>query len=178
MATRPTIRATHGLVASGHHLATTAGVEALRDGGNAVDAAVIAAAVCAVVLPARTSIGGDLFALVYDSRSRSVRAYNGSGRSPGAIALDRFPDGFPERGALTVTVPGVIAAWSDLLANHGTYDLARVLDPAIRYADDGFPVSDLLVDGIAAHRDALSADPGSAATFLPRGRPPRPGEVP
>lgn len=177
MPTRPTVRATHGLVASGHHLATTAGVEALRDGGNAVDAAVTAAAVCAVVLPARTSIGGDLFALVHDARSRSITAFNGSGRSPSAIGTDRFPDGFPERGPLVATVPGVIAAWSELLARHGTFDLPRALEPAIRYAEEGFAVSEMLARGIAAHRDVLSADPGCAATFLPRGRAPRAGEV-
>src|SRR2546428_2446375 len=177
MATRPTVRATQGLVASGHHLATTAGVEALRDGGNAIDAAVTAAAVCAVVLPARTSIGGDLFALVHDARSRAITAFNGSGRSPKRMTPDRFPDGFPERGPQLVTVPGVLAAWSELLARHGTFDLARALDPAMRYAEEGFPVSDLLAAAIAAHRDVLSADPGCAATFLPRGRPPRAGEV-
>ena len=177
MPTRPTIRATHGLVASGHHLATIAGVEALRDGGNAVDAAVTAAAVCSVVLPARTSIGGDLFALVHDARSRTITAFNGSGGAPARISADRFPDGFPERGAELVTVPGVLAAWSELLARHGTFDLARALEPAIRYAEEGFAVSEVLAAGIASHRDVLSADPGCAATFLPRGRPPRAGEV-
>ena len=177
MPTRPTVRATHGLVATGHHLATTAGVEALRDGGNAFDAAVTAAAVSAVVLPARTSIGGDLFALVHDARSRSITAFNGSGLSPRAVRRDAFPDGFPERGARLVTVPGVLAAWSELLARHGTFDLARALEPAIRYAEEGFAVSDVLASGIAAHRDVLSADPGCAAAFLPRGRPPRAGEV-
>lgn len=177
MSTRPTVRATNGVVASGHHLATSAGIAALRAGGNAVDAAVAAAAVCTVVLPARTSIGGDLFALVYDARTRAVTAFNASGRSPRAISRDRFPGGFPERGPLTVTVPGVLAGWSELLARHGRFDLGRALAPAISYAEDGFPVSDVLAHGIAAHRDALSADPGCAGTFLPRGRAPRAGEV-
>src|SRR5439155_178340 len=154
-----------------------AGVEALRDGGNAFDAAVTAAAVCAVVLPARTSIGGDLFALVHDARSRTTTAFNGSGRSPKRLSADGFPDGFPERGPQLLTVPGVLAAWSELPSRHGTFDLTRALDPAIRYAEEGFPVSDVLAAGIAAHRDVLSADPGCAATFLPRGRAPRPGEV-
>jgi len=80
--TRPTVRAANGLVASGHHLATSAGLAALREGGSAADAAVAAAAVCAVVMPHRTSIGGDMFALVYDTRSRDVTAYNGSGAAP------------------------------------------------------------------------------------------------
>ena len=77
MTYRPTVRAANGIVASGHHLATAAGLAALRDGGSAVDAAIAAAAVCAVVLPQRTSIGGDVFALVYDARARTVTAYNG-----------------------------------------------------------------------------------------------------
>ncbi len=171
------MRAANGLVASGHHLSTSEGLAALREGGNAVDAAVTAAAVCAVVLPNRTSIGGDLFALVYDARTRGMTAFNGSGRAARAVSADRFPDGFPERGALTATVPGVVAAWADLLAKHGSFDLARALAPAIRYAEEGFVVSDLLAESIAAHREALGADPGCAATFLPRGRPPRAGEV-
>ncbi len=171
------MRAANGLVASGHQLATGAAIAALREGGNAVDAAVTAAAVCAVVLPHRTSIGGDLFALVYSSRTRAVTAINGSGRAPRATSPERFPDGFPERGAAIVTTPGVVAAWADLLTRHGTFELARALAPAIAYAEDGFVVSDLLADGIAAQREVLAADPGCAATFLPRGRPPRPGEV-
>ncbi len=171
------MRAANGLVASGHHLATGAGLAALRGGGNAVDAAVTAAAVCAVVLPNRTSIGGDLFALVHEARTRGTTAFNGSGAAPSGISADRFPDGFPERGALTATVPGVIAAWADLLTKTGTFDLARALAPAIRYADEGFVVSDVLAEGIAAHREVLGADPGCAATFLPRGRPPRAGDV-
>src|SRR5216683_1453346 len=88
MTYRPTVRAANGIVASGHHLATIAGLDALRDGGSATDAAIAAAAVCAVVLPHRTAIGGDVFALVYDARTRQVTAYNGSGVAP-ALVDDR-----------------------------------------------------------------------------------------
>ncbi len=177
MPTRPTVRAANGLLASGHQLATAAGLGALREGGNAIDAAVVAAAVSCVVTPQRTGIGGDLFALVYEARSRTVTAVNGSGTSPAAVSLDTFPDGFPERGARVVTVPGVLGAWAELLDRFGTFDLARALAPAIAYAEDGFVVSDKLAHVIVENRDVLRADPGAAATLLPRGRPPRAGEV-
>ena len=131
MTTRPTVRAANGLVASGHHLATAAGLAALRDGGSAADAAVTAAAVCAVVLPQRTSIGGDLFALVYDARAREVSAFNASGAAPRSLALDRFVAGYPEQGAIVATVPGVLGGWAELLADHGRLGLERALAPAI-----------------------------------------------
>ena len=87
------VRAANGLVASGHHLATEAGLAALRDGGSAADAAIAAAAVSAVVLPEATGVGGDLFALVYDARTRAVSVYNGSGAAPRAIDRARFEGG-------------------------------------------------------------------------------------
>src|SRR5207237_10067672 len=108
MTYRPTVRAANGIVASGHHLATAAGLAALRDGGSAVDAAVAAAAVCAVVLPQRTAIGGDVFALVYDASARAVTAYNGSGAAPARADAAAFPNGFDERGARVATVPGCV----------------------------------------------------------------------
>ena len=97
MTYRPTVRAANGIVASGHHLATAAGLAALRDGGSAVDAAVAAAAVCAVVLPQRTAIGGDVFALVYDASSREVTAYNGSGAAPAGAEATPGRPGLPRR---------------------------------------------------------------------------------
>lgn len=174
MAHRPTVRAANGLVASGHHLATSAGLAALRDGGSAADAAVAAAAVCAVVLPQSTSIGGDLFALHYDAGSRQVTAYNGSGAAPAALpAITSFPDG----GAGVATVPGCVAAWGDLLDDHGRLGLEQSLQAAIGYAEEGFPVSDGLSSAIAASRDRLDRDPESARTFVPRGRTPVAGTI-
>src|SRR2546430_3391505 len=141
MTYRPTVRAANGIVASGHHLATAAGLAALRDGGSAADAAVTAAAVCAVVLPQRTSIGGDLFALVYDARAREVSAYNASGAAPRSLALDRFVAGYPEQGAIVATVPGVIGGWAELLAHHRRPGLARAPAPAIAHAAGRLPGS-------------------------------------
>jgi len=173
--TRPTVRSVNGLVATDHHLATAAGLAVLQDGGSAVDAAVAAAAVCAVTQPHRTSIGGDLFALVYDASSREVSAYNGSGAAPRALSPDAFASGFPAEGALIATVPGVIAAWGDLMKGHGRLGLERVLAPAIAYAAEGFPVSDGLAEGFVESGARLDAE--AARVFGPRGRFPRAGEI-
>jgi len=178
VAHRPTVRAANGAVASGHHLATAAGIAALRDGGTAVDAAIVAAAVCAVVKPSATSIGGDVFALVYDARRREVVAYNGSGAAPRSIDPGAIrASGYPTRAAAVSTVPGCIAAWSDMLEAHGKLGIDRALAPAIAYAEDGFAVSSLLSEAIAEHGQRLSADPECARTYMPRGAPPRPGQI-
>ncbi len=175
MTTRPTVRCVNGLVATDHHLATAAGLAVLRDGGSAVDAAVAAAAVCAVTQPHRTSIGGDLFALVYDSSTREVTAYNGSGAAPRAVERETFAGGFPGEGAGIATVPGVIAAWGDLSRDHGRLGLARALAPAIQYAGEGFPVSDGLAEAFVDSGARLDIE--AARVFGPRGRFPRGGEI-
>jgi gamma-glutamyltranspeptidase/glutathione hydrolase len=178
VAHRPTIRAANGVVASGHHLATAAGIAALRDGGSAVDAAIAAAAVCAVVLPNRTSIGGDVFALVHDAARREVVAYNGSGAAPRDLNVEGVrATGYPERGALLATVPGCVAAWADMVEAHGRLGLDRALAPAIAYAEDGFAVGDVLAASIAAKAALLSEDPECARIYMPRGRSPHPGEI-
>ena len=165
----------NGLVATDHHLATAAGLAVLRDGGSAVDAAVAAAAVCAVTQPHRTSIGGDLFALVYDASAREVSAFNGSGAAPRSLTREQFDGGFPKEGALVATVPGVVAAWGDLLREHGRLGLDRVLAPAVMYAEEGFPVSDGLAEGFTDSGARL--DEEAARVFGPRGRYPRGGEI-
>ncbi len=178
MAHRPTVRAANGAVAAGHPLATEAGIAALREGGSAVDAAIAAAAVCAVTKPSATSIGGDVFALVYDARQREVFAYNGSGAAPRSIDVDALrSSGYPVRGAVMATVPGCVAGWSDMLAAHGRLGLDRVLAPAIGYAEDGFPLGPVLSTAIAEQAARISADPEGARIFMPRGRLPRAGEL-
>jgi gamma-glutamyltranspeptidase/glutathione hydrolase len=177
LTTRPTVRAANGLVASGHHLATNAGLAVLREGGNAVDAAAAAAAVCAVVMPHRTSIGGDMFALIYDARSRDVTAYNGSGAAPHALDPESLGAAFPAHGAVVATVPGLIAGLADLVADHGRLGLDRALAPAIGYAENGFPVSDVLAESIAEEGERLAHDVEAAELFGPRGRWLRAGEM-
>jgi len=175
--TRPTVRAANGLVASGHHLATSAGLAALRGGGSAADAAVAAAAVCAVVMPHRTSIGGDMFALAYDTTSRDVTAYNGSGAAPHRLDPDAFGTAYPAQGASLATVPGLIAGLVDLVADLGRLGLDRALAPAIAYAENGFPVSDVLAEAIVGEGERLTRDKEASQLFGPRGRWARAGEM-
>ncbi len=177
MPTRPTIRSVNGIVATDHHLATSAGIAVLREGGSAADAAIAAASVCAVTQPHRTSFGGDLFALVYDARTREVSAYNGSGAAPRELGPEEFANGYPDTGARISTVPGVPAAWADILEEHGRLGLERVMAPAIQYADEGFPVSDVLAAAFVDSGARLRQDPESTRVFGPRGRFPRAGEI-
>jgi gamma-glutamyltranspeptidase/glutathione hydrolase len=175
--TRPTVRAANGLVASGHHLATSAGLAVLREGGNAADAAAAAAAVCAVVMPHRTSIGGDMFALTYDARTRDVTAHNGSGAAPHALDPESFGGAFPARGASVATVPGLIGGLADLVADHGRLGLDRALAPAISYAENGFPVSNVLAEAMSEEGERLAEDQEAAQLFGPRGHWLRAGEM-
>src|SRR5688572_10853413 len=147
-ATRSVVMARNGLIATSQPLASAAGLHVLQQGGNAFDAAVTAAAVLAVVEPTMNGLGGDLFALVYDAKTRTVRALNASGRAPAAATPDEFRrrklSGIPYRGALSVSVPGVVDGWNELLAKHGTMTFANALSPAIAYARDGFAVSEII----------------------------------
>ena len=143
-----------------------------------MDAAIAAAAVCAVTKPAATSIGGDVFALVYDARRRETIAYNGSGSAPRAVDVEALrASGYPARGAVMATVPGCIGAWSDMIEAHGRLGLDRALAPAVAYAEEGFPVGDVLSRAITEHAEMLTADPECARVYMPRGRSPRPGEI-
>src|SRR5690606_5204013 len=133
-----------GMVASSNPLASQAGLRVLREGGNAADAAIATAAVLNVTEPASTGIGGDCFALFYDARTRQVTALNGSGRAPAALNADMLLEqgmtAIPETSAHAVSVPGAVAGWEVLLARHGRMTLADVLQDAITYARDGFPL--------------------------------------
>jgi len=180
-ATRSVVMARRGMIATSQPLASAAGLQVLREGGNAADAAVTAAAVLAVVEPTMNGIGGDLFAIVYDAKAKQLAGLNASGRAGRAATLEEFRrrglSSIPERGVLAVTVPGVVDGWSELLARHGTIPLARALRPAIEYARDGFPVPEIMATMWKANEDDLRADPIAARTFLPSGRAPATGEV-
>ncbi len=138
-----------GVVSTSQPLATAAGIEILSKGGNAADAAVAAAAALNVTEPTSTGIGGDMFALYYDAQTKQVTALNGSGRAPAALTLDRLKregllaDELPPFHAHTVTVPGACAGWCDLIQKHGSLSLSEILTPAIRLAEEGFPVAPL-----------------------------------
>ena len=169
------------MIATSQPLASSAGLAVLRRGGNAVDAAVTAAAVLSVVEPAMTGIGGDLFAIVHDSRTGRLDGLNASGRTGRAAACDSMiragHSRVPARGPLSVTVPGAVDGWSELLKRYGTLTLAHTLAPAIGYAADGFPVCEIVAGQWQGLAPVLANEAETAAVFLPGGRAPRPGEI-
>lgn len=179
--TRSPVLGRNGMIATSQPLASAAGLQVMQEGGNAIDAAVTAAAVLAVVEPTMTGIGGDVFALVYDAKTKQLRGLNSSGRAGAKADADMLVakgnKGMPGRGPYPVTVPGALAGWAELLEKHGTVTLARALAPAIRYARDGYPVSEIIADQWESAADKLAMDPPAAAVFLPGGRAPKPGEV-
>jgi gamma-glutamyltranspeptidase/glutathione hydrolase len=179
---RSMVVARGGMVAASNPLAAQAGLDILRRGGNAADAAVATAAVLNVTAPASTGAGGDCFALFFDARTGQISALNGSGRAPSALMLaDLRAQGFttvPLRSAHAVTVPGAVRGWEDLLAQHGRMTLADALAAAIGYARDGFPVSPLF--GVSWSRpatEALLRQCPYAGDYLPGGRSPQVGQV-
>jgi len=160
-------------------LAAQAGLGVLQDGGNAVDAAVAMAAVLAVVRPHMNGVGGDAFVFVYEGASAEVHALNGSGRS-GALATSDFftdqgLDAVPEKGARAVSVPGAVAAWVDVHARFGTKPFGQLLEPAIGYARDGFPVSTRLASDFRAQGGDLNE--AGRALYLPGSEPPEVGTL-
>jgi gamma-glutamyltranspeptidase/glutathione hydrolase len=180
-ATRSVVLARNGIVATSQPLASAAGLRVLQQGGNAIDAAVTAAAVLSVVEPTMNGVGGDLFAIVYDAKTKTVRALNASGRAPAAATPAEFAkrglQSIPYRGELSISVPGVVDGWHELLAKHGTIPLAKALEPAIGYARDGFAVSEIIAYQWRDQEATLARDPAAAATFLPGGKAPAPGDV-
>ncbi len=179
--TRSVVMGRHGMIATSQPLASAAGLRVLQEGGNAIDAAVAAAGVLAVVEPTMNGIGGDLFALVFDPDTGTLDALNASGRSAHTATRDAFAqrglDQIPGRGILSVSVPGVVDGWAELLSRHGTLPLGQVLAPAIRYAREGFPVSEIIAEQWRDAAPVLARDTKAADTFLPGGRPPTPGAV-
>jgi gamma-glutamyltranspeptidase/glutathione hydrolase len=173
--------APEAMAATPNPLATAAALDILRRGGNALDAAVAAAAVLAVVEPHQTGIGGDCFVIMAPRGEDRLIGYNGSGRAPAAASLDWYRahgiSAIALRSPHAVTVPGAVEAWTRLVADHGTMEMAALLAPAIRYAADGFPVHGQAATAWTAAVEHLAADPDSARLFLPGGRPPRMGEV-
>lgn len=171
----------HGMIATSQSLASAAGLRVLMEGGTAVDAAVTAAGVLAVVEPAMNGPGGDLFALVYDPRSGQVHGLDSCGASGARCTAAEFArrgvTEMPTSGPLPVTVPGVVEGWHQLLARFGTRSLGDALEPAIRYAHDGFPVQELAAAEWQVAATRLAQDPAAARTFLPGGHAPRHGEV-
>jgi gamma-glutamyltranspeptidase/glutathione hydrolase len=179
--TRSAVMARNGVIATSQPLATAAGLRVLQSGGNAIDAAVTAAAVLSVVEPTMNGPGGDLFAIVYSARDHRVHGLNASGRAPALATLDEFKkrglQRIPLRGELSVSVPGVVDGWNELLTKYGTRTLAQALDPAIKYARDGYPVSEIIAMQWKEVENVLAHDPYAAKTFLIDGKAPVAGQV-
>ena len=173
--------ARNGVLATSQPLATAAGLRVLQSGGNAIDAAVTAAAVLAVVEPTMNGAGGDLFAIVYSAKDKKIHGLNASGRAPAAATPEEFKkrniQRIPLRGELSVSVPGVVDGWSELLSKHGTRTMAQALEPAIRYAREGYAVSEIIADQWKSVESMLAHDPKAAAVFLLGGKAPAPGDV-
>ena len=178
---RSSVYGRNGIVSTSQPLATAAGIEILAKGGNAADAAVAAGAALNVTEPTSTGIGGDMFALYYSADSKRVTALNGSGRAPAALTLDRLKrEGLSTLTpfhAHTVTVPGACACWFDLSEKHGWLSMSDILAPAIRLAEEGFPVAPITAYSWqrGAQRQLASALNGHELTI--NGRGPNAGEI-
>lgn len=179
--TRSAVVGRGGMAATSQPLATAVAIRVLQDGGNAVDAAIAANAVIGVTEPMSCGIGGDLFAIVWDAKTQKLAGLNASGRSPRAATIayyrEKGHESIPASGPLSWSVPGCVDGWERLRAKYGTRPLADLLAPAIRYAEDGFPVSEIIAEGWKASTRKLSAVPTTAACFLPDGQAPGQNDV-
>ncbi len=173
--------AANGMVATSQPLAVEIGRDALRAGGNAVDAAIAANIALGLVEPMSCGLGGDMFALVSMSEAETLVGLNGSGRAPRGATLDLFRERrlerVPLRGPLSWTVPGCVDGWATLHARLGRLPWRELFRPTIDAARRGFPVTPVIAAAWSADVDLLSRDPGSKATYLPDGRAPRAGET-
>ncbi len=194
---RAEVMGIHGLVTTSQPLAAQAGLQVLRSGGNAIDAAVATAAVLSVVEPMNVGVAGDLFAIVYVAKEHKLYALNASGMAPTGATVEHLASlgyradpknwgtgsGMPLEGILPVTVPGTVWGWDAILKRFGTKSLKEVLAPAVAYADEGFPVTERIANDwrlpkalptVGCCRDL---DPDSVAVWYPAGQPPKPGQV-
>lgn len=178
---RSPVRTTEAMVATSQPVASAAALDVLKNGGNAMDAAICAAAVLAVVEPQSTGIGGDCFVLYVPKGEGKVLAFNGSGRAPGAAKLDWYLENkfetMPTYGPHSVTIPGAIDAWCRLAQDHGSKDLADLLAPAIRYAEQGYVVHDRVAADWIETADQLAQDPHAKRVMLPGGKVPQAGDI-
>jgi len=178
---RPDVGGIEAAVTSDHVLASAAGMEVLKRGGNAVDAAITMAGVLAVVRPHMNGVGGDNFMLIRLAKTGEVVALNGSGRAGSkatpALFREKGLTAVPGTGILSVSVPGAVAGWADALKRYGTISLSQALQPAIRYAERGFPVSPRLNADINESKKKVAADPELTRIFLPNGEAPAVGSL-
>ena len=179
-ATRSEVIAVNGMAATSQPLATQVCLDILKQGGNAIDAAIAGNAMLGLVEPTGNGIGGDLFAIIWHVETKKLYGLNASGRSPKSLTLEYFRENgytsIPALGPLPVSVPGCVDGWFEMHKRFGSMDMTKILDPAIQYAREGFPVSELIA--YYMERSArLQKYPGFKETYMPGGKTPAKGEV-
>ena len=181
IAGRSKVMTKYGIVATTQPLAARAGVQILERGGNAIDAAIATNAVMGLVEPHYNGIGGDVFAIYYEAKSGKLYGLNAGGWAPSgltaALIKSKGQTRMPGSGISTVTVPGAVKGWEMMRARFGKLPMADLLAPAIFYAEDGFPVTDVIADAWRGSQRKLEQGPHAADVFLPGGRAPRSGEI-
>ncbi len=180
-ATRSEVIATQGMAATSQPLATQIALDILKAGGNAIDAAIAANAALGLMEPTGSGVGGDLFAMVWDDGNKELTGLNASGRSPQNLSLEYFQQQqiaeIPKLGPLSVSVPGAVDGWFELHERYGRLPMTDILEPAITYAESGFPVSEVIAAAWASNAKSRRDFPGFEATFLPNGDAPRKGQI-
>ena len=178
---RSMVETKFGIVATSQTLASAAGAHILEVGGNAIDAAIAANAVLGVVEPMSDGIGGDLFAIYFEAKTGKLYGLNSSGWAPTGLTIEALErqhiDKMPQKGIYSVTVPGAVAGWEQLRAKFGSMPLEKILTPAIYYAENGFPVTEIIGAQWQGSVKSLSANKGAKDTYLPDGRAPKVGEI-
>ena len=180
-ASRSEVIAQHGMVATSQPLATQVGLDILKQGGNAIDAAIAANAMLGLVEPTGSGIGGDLFAIVWSAEEKKLYGLNASGRSPRtltkAVFAEKGLNKVPSFGPLPVSVPGAVDGWFELHGKFGSLPMTTILTPSIEYARNGFPVSELIAYYLQMNADRIGQYDGFAETFMPGGKVPKKGDV-
>jgi gamma-glutamyltranspeptidase/glutathione hydrolase len=180
-ASRPEVIAPHGMAATSQPLATQIALDVLKAGGSAVDAAIAANAALGLMEPTGNGIGGDLFAIVWDAEKRELTGLNASGRAPRAMTLEYFQENgieeIPPFGPLPVSVPGAVDGWYELHGRYGRLPMKDLLAPAIEYARNGFPVSEVIAYYFESNKKRIGHYPGFAETYMPGGDVPKKGEM-
>ena len=180
-ASRSEVIAQHGMAATSHPLATQAALDILKQGGNAIDAAITANAMLGLMEPTGCGIGGDLFAIIWDAESQKLYGLNASGRSPASLTREYFLEqGYtyiPSSGALSVSVPGTVDGWFEMHQRFGKLSMEEILQPAIFYAREGFPVTELIAYYLNRSVARLGHFPNFRETYMPQGRMPAKGEI-
>jgi gamma-glutamyltranspeptidase / glutathione hydrolase len=180
-ATRSEVIARNGMAATSHPLATQVALDILKKGGNAIDAAIAANAVLGVVEPTGAGIGGDIFALIWSADKNKLYGLNGSGKSPRSLRLEYFKENnieyIPSYGPLPVSVPGCVDGWFEMHDMFGKLPMKDILQPAINYARDGFPVTEVIAFYLALGTERLKEYPNIKEVYMPGGKAPSRGEI-